>query len=196
MGDPDSFSDELGSIFEEPEPEPELEAELSTRSDLPALVAEFVPLNRRRVCGEPPLSVAEIERWVELREWLEYELGSSNPPLAGTHRRTLRVPTHLKVRTAGRGEAVSNLRNVSEGGAFVEMAEPLEPGTPLALEIDPGNGESPLRLGAVVRWNREIGNMDGPAGVGIEFQNVEDGDFAALERLVDHVLGALQRGGS
>ena len=190
MGDPDSFSDEMGSIFEEPEPE------LPPRSDLPALVAEFVPLNRRRVRGDPPLSLAEIGRWEDLRERLEYELGSSSPPLAGSHRRTLRVPTDLKVCTAGRAEAVSNLLNVCEGGAFIETAEMLEPGTRLALEIDPGNGESPLRLDAVVKWGREISNMDGPAGVGIEFQNLEDGDFAALERLVDHVLAALQRGGS
>ena len=162
---------------------------------LSQLVSEFVPLNRRRVRGDPPLSVGELERWMELREVLEYEFGSASPPLAGTRRRTLRVPSHLKVRTSG-GDGAANLRDISQEGAFIETAQLLEPGTPLELEIDPGSGEPPLRLAAVVRWGREIGNMDGPPGVGIEFQNVEDGDFAAIERLVDRSLAAAGRGDS
>jgi len=194
VGDQDSFSEELGSIFdvldETSEPEPE-----AGTSGLPAFIAEFVPLNRRRVRGDPPLSVGELERWTELREVLEYEFGSASPPLAGTRRRTLRVPSHLKVRTSG-GDGASNLRDISEGGAFIEMEQPLEPETPLELEIDPGGGEPPLRLSAVVKWGRELSNMDGPAGVGIEFQNVEDGDFAAIEQLVDRSLAAAGRGDS
>jgi uncharacterized protein (TIGR02266 family) len=187
VGDLDSFIDELGTIVEDPE---------SSTPALPALVAEFVPLNRRRVHADPPLSVGELERWTELRELLEYEFGTANPPLAGTRRRDLRVPTHLKVRTSGRGEAVSNLCDVSEGGAFIESSEILDPGTPLKLEIDPGNGEAPLQLDAVVRWGRDIGNMDGPAGVGVEFENVEDGDFAVLEGIVDRALDSAGRDGS
>jgi uncharacterized protein (TIGR02266 family) len=187
VGDLDSFIDELGTMVEEPE---------SSTSDLRTLVKEFVPLNRRRVRGDPPLSVGELERWAELRELLEYQFGSSNPPLAGSRRRQLRVPTHLKVRASGGGEAVSNLHDVSEGGAFIETSEILEPGTLLKLEIDPGNGEPPVELDAVVRWGREIGNMDGPAGVGVEFENVEDGDFAVLERIVDRALDSAGRGGS
>jgi uncharacterized protein (TIGR02266 family) len=184
VGDLDSFIDELGEIEEELE---------SSTLNLPALVAEFVPLNRRRVHGDPPLSVAELERWMELRELLEYEFGSANPPLGGTRRRQLRVPTHLKVRTAGRGDAVSNLCDVSEGGAFIETSEMLAPGTPLKLEIDPGNGEPPLQLDAVVKWGREISNMDGSAGVGVEFENIEDGDFAVLEAIVDRALDSVSR---
>jgi uncharacterized protein (TIGR02266 family) len=184
VGDLDSFIDELGTIVEEPE---------SSTPDLPALVAEFLPLNRRRVRGNPPLSVAELERWMELRELLEYEFGAANPPLAGSRRRQLRVPTHLKVRTSGSGDAVSSLRDISEGGAFIETSEMLDPGTPLKLEIDPGEGEPPLRLDAVVKWSREIGNMDGPAGAGVEFENIEDGDFAALEGIVDRALGSVER---
>jgi len=187
VGDLDSFIDELGTVVEEP---------ASSSTDLTTLVREFVPLNRRRVRGNPPLSVGELERWGELRELLEYEFGSANPPLAGSRRGQLRVPTHLKVRTSGNGESVANLHDVSEGGAFIETSEILEPGTPLKLEVDPGSGEPPLQLDAVVRWGREIGNMDGPAGVGVEFENIEDEDFAALERIVDRALDEAGRGGS
>jgi len=193
VGDQDSFSEELGSIFdaldETSEPEP------TGTSGLSSTIAEFVPLNRRRVRGDPPLSVGELERWTELREVLEYEFGSASPPLGGSRRRTLRVPSHLKVRSSS-AEGASNLRDISVGGAFIEMLQPLEPDSPLELEIDPGSGEPPLRLAAVVKWGREIANMDGPAGVGIEFQNVEDGDFAAIEQLVDRALAAAGRGDS
>jgi uncharacterized protein (TIGR02266 family) len=187
VGDLDSFIDELGTIVEEGD---------ASAPDLPELVAEFAPLNRRRVHGNPPLSVGELERWTELRELLEYEFGTSNPPLAGTRRRQLRVPTHLKVHTSGRGDGVSNLCDVSEGGAFIETSEILELGTAVKLEVDPGNGEPPLQLDAVVKWGREIGNMDGPAGVGVEFENVEDGDFAVLEGIVDRALDSAGRDGS
>ena len=192
MGDLDSFIDELGSIFEESEES--AEAESSPGSGVSALVSEFVPLNRRRVHGDPPLSVAELERWMELRELLEYEFGSSNPPLAGSRRRMLRVPTHLKVRYSGGSDAASNLHDISEGGAFIETAELLDSGTPLKLEIDPGNGQASLQLDAVVRWGRELPNMDGPTGIGVEFENIEDGDFAALGRLVERALN--EAGGS
>jgi uncharacterized protein (TIGR02266 family) len=186
VGDLDSFIDEIGTIMEELE---------SNTPDLPVLVAEFVPLNRRRIHGNPPLSVGEFERWMELREFLEYQFGSANPPLAGSHRRALRVPTHLKVNVSGPGDSVSNLHDISEGGAFIETSEQLEPGTPLKLEIDPGDGKPPLQLDAVVRWGRDIANMDGPVGVGVEFENVEDEDFATLEKIVDRELEAAGREG-
>ena len=128
----------------------------SSTPDLPALVAEFVPLNRRRVRGNPPLSVAELERWTELRELLEYEFGTANPPLAGTRRRALRVPTHLKVRTSGRGDAVSNLRDVSEGGAFIETSEIAGAGH------SPQAGDRPRewRAPAAARCRGEVGSRD------------------------------------
>ena len=43
------------------------------------LVTEFVPLNRRRIHGDPPLSVLELERWSELRDQLAYEFGHAPP---------------------------------------------------------------------------------------------------------------------
>jgi uncharacterized protein (TIGR02266 family) len=196
VGDKDSIFEELESLVAEAEssapdpPGPVAEPELaSSAAALPTLVAEFVPLNRRRVRGDPPLAVAELERWMELRELLEYTFGSGNPPLAGSRRRQLRVPSHLKVRTRGRGDSVANLHDISAGGAFIETSEVLDPGTPLKLEIDPGDGEASLQLDAMVRWGRDIANMDGPAGVGVEFQDIDDDVFDAIERLVERALG-------
>jgi len=184
--DLDSFMDDLESLMEEEEP-------VSSGSGLSGLVAEYVPLNRRRSRGGPPLSVAELERWTELREFLEYHFGSANPPLGGSRRRLLRVPTQRKVRTSIEGAEVAGLRDLSEAGAFIECARPPDPETPLRLEIDPGGGAAPLQLAAVVRWVRELPNMDGPAGMGVEFSGVEDGDFAALSQLVESALIAAGR---
>ena len=43
----------------------------SALPDLSSLVSEFLPLNRRRLHGDPPLGLRELERWMELRERLE-----------------------------------------------------------------------------------------------------------------------------
>lgn len=150
------------------------------------LVAEFVPLNRRRVSGDPPLSVPELQRWSELRDLLAYSFGHK-PPLKEDSERPLRVPTQLKVRYGKEG-ATAILRNLSEGGLFVESQRPLDPGAPLQLELDPGDGETAIVLEGVVVWCREIPNLDGPAGFGVRFRNLEAEEFAALLRVIERVL--------
>ena len=150
------------------------------------LVAEFVPLNRRRVNGDPPLSVLELQRWSELRDLLAYAFGHKTP-VASTLERPLRVPTQLKVRY-GREGATAILRNLSEGGLFVESERPIDPGTTLQLELDPGNAETPIALEGEVVWCRELPNLDGPAGFGVRFRNLEAEEFAALIRVIEGVL--------
>lgn len=172
--------------------EPQEQAPAS--NGLLALVEEYLPLNRRRIGGDPPLAPAEVERWEEMREIFEYTFGSANPPLRGTRRRALRVPTQLKVRLGA--EAVADLHNLSECGAFIATADRIDPTAALTLELDPGNGEPPLQVGGVVKWCRELSNMNGPAGAGVEFADLEDGDFAALARLVESALVAAGRGGA
>jgi hypothetical protein len=193
VADPDA-TDDLGSIFDEaPETSaPDAEPEAAPDTRLGALVGEFLSLDRRRVHGDPPLDPAESRRLAEVQELLEYEFGASAPPLGGTRRSSLRVPTELKVNTAG-GATGASLCSLSRGGGFIETEDALDPGTSLELGIDPGNGGAPLRLTATVRWRRELPNMDGPAGVGVEFADLEDDDFIALEKLVARALHARAR---
>ena len=153
---------------------------------LAELVAEFVPLNRRRVHGDPPLSVLELQRWSELRDLLSYAFGQK-PTLSANGDRPLRVPTQLKVRYGSDG-ATAVLRNLSEGGLFVESERPLEAGTPLSLELDPGEGQHSIALEGVVVWCRELANLDGPAGFGVRFRNLEAQEFTALIRVIERVL--------
>jgi uncharacterized protein (TIGR02266 family) len=157
------------------------------------LVSEFVPLNRRRVQGNPPLSVLELERWSALRDLIAYEFGHAPPVGRMKQPRHLRVPTHLKVRYGSEPEQSATLSNLSEGGLFVRCAEPLAVDMPIRLELEL-EGEPPLELDAVVVHTRESDNMDGPAGFGVAFKKIEAEDYAVLTRLIERALsGAAQR---
>jgi hypothetical protein len=213
MGNSDLISEEMVSIFDEldspaapaaaaapavptssvdpitlPEASPGDDSE--TANSISQQIADFMPLNRRRVRGNPALSPAEMERWNELRERLEYAFGSASPPLAASNRLAFRVSTQLKVRLSGGGESLAKLRNLSQNGGFIEVEEPPAPGTSLSIEIEAGNGGPVLNIEACVKWSREIGNMDGPAGAGVEFTAIEDSDVALLERVVEQLLAA------
>ena len=138
------------------------------------LVEEFLPLNRRRTRGDPPLTIAELERWMELRCLLEHALAGRSPidDQGRPMRRTLRVPTHLKVRfTRGSTIDVSSTQEISEGGLFLITCRPLAPGTPLHLEIV-----------------RRTDDGDGPAGMGIRFNHPDEEQQAAIGTLVERAL--------
>ena len=199
MGDLDPI-DDLESIFEEPEPAPvatsglELEPLPDTR--LGGLVGEFLTLDHRCVHRNPPLDPQEAQHLAELHELLAFEFGEVSPPLAGSRRASLRVPTQLKVNRLGAAETIANVCSLSQGGAFVETSDSLAVGTAMEFAIDPGNGEASLQIAATVKWVREIANLDGPAGVGVEFEGIEDDDFIAIEKLVARALYARARDGA
>lgn len=209
MGESDSISDELGSIFDELDSGPApaaVAAPVSTGSSVDPIslpesspdgeavrsisqqVAEFMPLDRRRARGGPALDAGEMQRWSELREQLEYAFGSVSPPLGGSQRRAFRISTRLKLRLTGVPESLAALRNISSNGAFIELEQPVAAGTTLGLEIETGDGGPPLNVDACVRWSREIANMDGPAGMGVEFTAIEDADVARLESVVEQSI--------
>jgi len=209
MGNSDLISEEMGSIFEEldsagasvaAEPaskgssvDPIVLPEVAGDGQDPAnsiaqQVAEFTPLNRRRVRGNPELEAAELARWTELRELLEYAFGSVSPPLGAANRLAFRVSSQLKARLSAAGESIATVSNLSEKGGFIEIEAPPAPGTSLSLEIETGGSGPVVNVEACVKWSREIGNMDGPAGAGVEFTAIEDRDIALLERIVEQLL--------
>jgi len=183
--------EDLDSIFDEP-------AADSAPADEPgrgvaAKVAEFLPLDRRRVHGDPPLTPEEEGSLRDLREWFEYEFGVGNPPLAGSQRRSLRVPTNLKVSVSGAATGDAHLCNLSSDGAFVETSDPLALESRITLAIEGDGGAPPIAVEATVQWVREIGNMDGTAGVGVAFVDLDDDGFLALEELVRQSLETYAR---
>jgi hypothetical protein len=156
---------------------------------LAEIAAEFVPLDRRRREGDPPLKAVERERWAELRDHLAHEFGYPLPigPLRAA--RHLRVPARLKVRLGVEGE-LATLENLSEGGLFVCCARPLSPGMALSVSIDSDLLDEPLQLDAVVVHSREVANRDGPAGFGALLEGLAPDDHRALADLVEAELAA------
>lgn len=149
-------------------------------------VSEFIPLNQRRLNGNPALSVLELDRWSDLRDHLAYEFGHS-PPIGASQPRPLRVPTQLKVRYGTENSESTTIENLSEGGGFVCCAQPPAPQTSVQLELE-AEGELPLRLDGLVIHAREYDNLDGPAGFGVAFQDLQVEDHVALLRLIDAAL--------
>jgi len=190
MAEQDPTAGELDSIFDEgPD---DLDPAYAAGSALAAKVAEYLPLDRRRVSGDPPLTPAEDEHRRELREWFEYEFGVGSPPLAGSQRRSLRVPSALKVRVSGARSSDARLANLSSDGAFLETTDAVAPGNRLDLVIESDDGP-PIAVAAEVKWFREIANMDGPCGAGVAFADLDDDSFLALEIQVHRILEALAR---
>jgi uncharacterized protein (TIGR02266 family) len=169
----------------------------SAEFDVQQGLAEFAELNRRRLFGSPPLGVAELERWVELRGLLERHFSARRDPGGGEERRAyFRIPTHLRVEFRSDQELRSAfLRNLSEGGLFIATDRPLEPGAKLALAIHPPSGESPVELDGVVAWVRTppaAGSGEAvPPGMGIRFERLSAEQARGLARLMRRVVGAL-----
>jgi uncharacterized protein (TIGR02266 family) len=152
------------------------------------LVAEFVPLNRRRVQGSPPLSFDEFERLIQLRQLLECAMGAKRSSF-GSARQALRVPADIEVQYGGAAtrEGKARAGNLSDLGAFIRTPDPLEPGALMRIELNPGDGTQPVQLEAVVRWTSPEGG-EGPEGMGVSFQNLGPEEKAAILELVERLL--------
>ena len=74
-------------------------------------------------------------------------------------------------------------RNINEGGLFVETDSPQEVGALVDLEFKLPGRETPLEvMGRVVRT--EVTDGDGPAGMGIEFENLDHECRAQINDIV------------
>jgi uncharacterized protein (TIGR02266 family) len=81
-------------------------------------------------------------------------------------------------------------RNLSQGGAFIQMAHPFPPGTRIQLQIHLDPIEENLVAEAEVVWARSTAlDFRRPAGMGVKFTRLEAED----ERLVILTLAALRK---
>jgi uncharacterized protein (TIGR02266 family) len=83
-----------------------------------------------------------------------------------------RVPFTVQVeyRTAS-SFLVAYSTNLSRGGIFLESLQPAAIGTAISLQFAVP-GAAPVQATGVVVWRREIEDLEGPAGMGIEFQSI------------------------
>lgn len=94
---------------------------------------------------------------------------------SGTRRQSPRAGVVLRLGYRNAGHLlVSYCTNLSRGGLFVPSAQPLAPGSRLRVQLTlPGHG-NPTELEAIVRWSRQFDANEGPAGMGLAFDDVDD----------------------
>lgn len=104
-------------------------------------------------------------------------------------RRDPRVGVVLRVQYRNAGHLlVSYCTNLSRGGLFVPTSTPLAAGSSITLELGVGNdhatGSKVTLLPATVRWVRQLDASEGPAGMGLAFENVD----ALLGERIDSIV--------
>jgi uncharacterized protein (TIGR02266 family) len=128
------------------------------------------------------------------------ELNDSGDSGSG-RRRAPRADTVLRLHYRNAGHLlVSYCTNLSRGGLFVASKTPQSVGTKLTLSLAIPDSKDPARLQAEVRWVREIDAPEGPAGMGLAFDDVDDvlgeridGIVSAFDPLQIAVIGSSER---
>jgi uncharacterized protein (TIGR02266 family) len=107
-------------------------------------------------------------------------------------RQDQRLPLAVEVDVASANTFWTGLtRNVSRGGLFVESETPLAVGTVLTftLRIDTVPSDADVR--GIVRWVRPEDHGDLPAGMGIQFVDLDPALADAIERFIDELKDSL-----
>jgi len=79
-------------------------------------------------------------------------------------------------------------RNVNEGGLFIETENPPPTDTRVALQFKLPGSDVPLQARGRVAWVQSAGE-DGPAGMGVEFENLGHDAHARIDELVRGLKG-------
>jgi uncharacterized protein (TIGR02266 family) len=106
-----------------------------------------------------------------------------------TEREHDRMPYSVEVdfRTAS-SFLVAYSVNLSRGGLFLETQADIPTGAQLTVDLQiPSAGLVPIN--GIVAWRREADSSDGPAGIGIEFQDVTPRLGVVIDRLVSGFHG-------
>jgi uncharacterized protein (TIGR02266 family) len=79
-------------------------------------------------------------------------------------------------------------RNINEGGLFIETENPPPPDTRVALQFKLPGSDAPLQArGRVARV--QVASEDGPAGMGVEFENLDHDAHARIDALIRGLKG-------
>jgi molecular chaperone DnaK len=74
--------------------------------------------------------------------------------------------------------------NISPGGMFIRSREPQPVGTPVRFEVRIADGQRMLKGSAVVRWSRPADDVTGPAGMGIQFTELDESSQTLVDRML------------
>jgi hypothetical protein len=82
-------------------------------------------------------------------------------------------------------ELSSTIRNISEGGAFIELGIPLERDSILELDFLLPHADYTVRTQVTVRWASNFMRMMTQAGMGVEFLTVTQVERDLIRSLVE-----------
>lgn len=100
---------------------------------------------------------------------------SSHPGDAPGRRRDPRAGCVLQLQYRNAGHLlVSYCTNLSRGGLFVPSTDPLPPGTRITLSLGVPGETNPVEVAAEVRWVRQFDAAEGPSGMGLSFEDIDD----------------------
>jgi uncharacterized protein (TIGR02266 family) len=164
-------------------------------SDLSNLFLEYARLDRQRTRGG--LSVAELERWSELKRVLNRQF---SPGIKSQHvdrRDSVRVPTRLAC-TFNSLDSFQDalITNLSRGGVFIQTQTPLPVGTPIQLRLQIADTGSELEVAGVV-----VSNNVGPAlgtaakGMGVRFSEEVPEMLKQIDELYERAGARLKKTG-
>jgi len=178
-------------------PNPPAIGETEQVRELLAKVARFKELDRTRLEG--PLEPEAQREWLELKAEIGHELFGTDPPAPDVEQEpiTLRlsnasgVSSHMEATfpdVAGFQRAY--LRNVSEGGVYVETTRLLDVGTRFRLRVRVEQIDQTLNLPVEVVWtNRAPSDESGlRPGVGVAFLDLTPEQQRAIQKVVHWAL--------
>ena len=94
----------------------------------------------------------------------------------------IQIPCVVRV---GEEELQSMIRNISEGGAFLEIGIPLEKGSILDLDFTLPYADYMVSTQVIVRWASSFLRMASQTGMGVEFLTVTEEERKLIASLVD-----------
>jgi hypothetical protein len=124
---------------------------------------EFAHLDRKR--RGDGLSPRQLHRWEVLRARLDDAFGSRPPEGRTERRRSLRVPTRLRVICGAAAGPDGTVVNLSRTGCFVRTGTPAPLGAELTLLLEPGPGAPALEVEAQV-----VSGGPSERGMGLRFR--------------------------
>ena len=157
-------------------------------ANMPAVFREYKRLDQQR--SGSGLSVAELERWTQLKRILTSHFTPAATPKIAAKRASLRVPTRLRVSFDSLGGLRECLMtNISRGGVFVATDDPLEVGSTIRLRLDiAGTGRTIELEGSVAVVNVGADMCSDERGMGIRFGQLTDEQEALVQELYGKAL--------
>lgn len=163
--------------------------------NMAAAFREYMALERRR-SSEEGISVAEYQRWLQLKRMLNRHFQPGVHDAHEDRRDSVRVPARLRVGFQSYGEIRESLMtNFSRGGVFISTADPLPLGAKLNLRISITETADVIDVrGEVASHNTGPGLTSEEFGMGIKFIHLSEDEAKAIDELYERSLRQAIRG--